>query len=100
MSKVLVGGEKMWVWNVMDAKTRYILASHLSKHWDMEAPETVMEKAAGAAAEHSKIIKTDRLAPYPSAINLVFPNTKHVQSEGVRAEVNNNRSERLQGTYR
>ncbi len=98
--QVTVGGEKYWNWNVMDAKTRFILASHLSKHRDMDAAETVMEKAAAAATTHPKVIKTDRLANYPSAINLVFPKTKHVQTDGIRAEVNNNLSERLQGTFR
>ena len=27
---VEVGGKKMWLWNVMDSETRYILASHLT----------------------------------------------------------------------
>ena len=90
----------MWNWNVMDEKTRFILASHLSKERNMKAAETVMEKAEAAAQEHPEVIKTDRLRNYPYAINLVFPNTKHVQSDGIRAEVNNNLSERLQGTFR
>ena len=97
---VTVGGGKMWNWNVMDEDTRYILASHLSKNRNMKAAETVMEKAAGASAVEPKTIKSDRLASYPNAISLVFPNTKHIQSDGIRAEVNNNRSERLQGTFR
>ena len=98
--QVTVGGEKMWNWNVMDEDTRYILASHLSKERNMKAAETVMEKAASASATEPKTIKTDRLRNYPNAINLVFPNTKHVQSNGMRAEINNNLSERLQGTFR
>ena len=98
--QVTVGGEKYWNWNVMDEKTRYILATHLSKERNMKAAETVMEKAAAASATEPKTIKTDRLRNYPNAINLVFPNTKHVQSDGIRAEINNNLSERLQGTYR
>ena len=95
-----VGGEKYWNWNVMDAKSRFILASHLSRNRDLKAAETVMEKASEAAAKPPKVIKTDRLGSYPGAINLVFPYTKHVQSDGIRAEINNNLSERLQGTYR
>ena len=31
---VSVGGEKHWLWNVMDSATRYILAAHLSKRRD------------------------------------------------------------------
>ncbi len=98
--QVVVGGEKMWNWNVMDEDTRYVLASHLSKERNMKAAETVMEKAAAASAVEPKTIKTDRLRNYPNAINLVFPYTKHVQSDGIRAQINNNLSERLQGTYR
>ena len=98
--QVVVGGEKMWNWNVMDEKTRFILASHLSKERNLKAAETVMEKAEAAAKKHPKFIKTDRLGSYPGAINLVFPHTKHVQSDGIRAEINNNLSERLQGTFR
>lgn len=98
--QVTVGGEKYWNWNIMDEDTRYILATHLSKERNMKAAETVMEKAAAASATEPNTIKTDRLRNYPNAINLVFPNTKHIQSNGIRAEVNNNLSERLQGTYR
>ena len=98
--QVRVGGEQLWNWNVMDAKTRYILASHLSPNRDTRAAIAVMRKAARAAAEPPKMIKTDRLGSYPPAIKAVFPDAKHVQSDGIRALVNNNLSERLQGTYR
>ena len=30
----------------------------------------------------------------------MFPDAEHVQSDGIRAMINNNLSERLQGTYR
>ena len=98
--QVTVGGVRMWNWNILDEDTRYILASHPSKERNMKAAETVMEKAAAATAVEPKTIKTDRLRNYPNAINLVFPNSKHIQSNGIRAEINNNLSERLQGTYR
>ena len=97
---VQVGGEKYWNWNVMDEDTRYILATHLSKQRNLAAATAVMRKASLAAAKPPKTIKTDRLASYPGAIDKVFPETKHIQSDGIRAEVNNNLSERLQGTFR
>ncbi len=93
--QMVVGGEKMWNWNVMDEESR------MSKERNMKAAETVMEKAAAASAtDDPKAIKTDRLRNYPNAINLLFPDTKHIQSDGIRAEINNNLSERLQGTFR
>ena len=99
-----VGGQKYWNWNVMDADTRYILASYLSKRRDRRAAETVMRRVARAAANTPKTIKTiktDKLRSYEDAIERVFgADVKHVQSEGLRGELNNNRSERLQGTFR
>ena len=99
--QVKVGGEQLWNWNVMDAETRYILASHLSPNRDKRAAVAVGRKAAEAADEPPKTVKTDQLASYPQAIKDVFPEAIHIQSQGgIRAFTNNNRSERLQGTFR
>ena len=96
-----VGGEKLWNWNVMDSSTRYILASHLSKRRTMREAMKVMEKAQANAASIPRTIKTDRLKSYIDAIERVFGgDVKHVQSDGLTAPVNNNLSERLQGSFR
>ena len=98
---VRVGGEKYWLWNVMDSKTRYILAAHLSKRRDASAARAVMRKAAMNADGLPKTIKTDRLKSYIPAIEDEFgADVKHVQSDGITALVHNNLSERLQGTFR
>ena len=97
---VWVGGEKYWNWNVMDSETRYILASYLSKRRDTRAATAVMRRAEAASAEPPKTIKTDKWRAYNRAIANVFPDAKHVKSEGLAAELNNNQSERLQGTFR
>ncbi len=100
-SSVDVGGEQMWNWNVMDEETRYILASHLSPHRDKKAAVATMEKDRFAASEPPETTKTDHLSAYGDAIKEVFPDTRHVRSKGMRPPVlNNNLSERLQGTYR
>ena len=98
--QVRVGGEKMWLWNVMDAGTRYALAVHLSPNRDRRAAVAVMRKAMAAADAPPKSITTDKLGSYVGAIKTVFPDAEHIQSEGLRARVNNNLSERLQGTIR
>ena len=99
--QVKVGGKKAWVWNLMDSKTRYILAVHLSHRRDAHAARALMRKGAMNAWELPKRIKTDRLRSYISAIEDLFgADVKHVQSDGITALVNNNRSERLQGTIR
>ncbi len=95
-----VGGEKMWNWNVMDAKTRYILASYLSPRRDTNAATRTLRKAKRFAANAPERIRTDRLGSYTEAIKRVFPDATHIQSDGIKAIVNNNLSERLQGTFR
>ena len=95
-----VGGQKMWLWNVMDAETRYILASHLTPRRDANAARVVLRKAALAADKPPKTITTDKLKSYMSAVKDVLPETEHTQSQGMRADINNNLSERLQGTFR
>ena len=95
-----VGGKKMWLWNVMDAKTRYILASHLTPRRDAQAARVVLRKAALSADAPPKTITSDKLRSYMPAIKDVLPEAEHIQSEGMRASVNNNLSERLQGTFR
>ena len=99
--QVKVGGQKYWLWNVMDSRTRFILAAHLSKKRDAHAARALMRKGAMNAWELPKTIKTDRLKSYISAIEDLFgADVKHIQSDGITAEVNNNLSERLQGTFR
>ncbi len=95
-----VGGKKMWLWNVMDSETRYILASHLTPRRDANAARVVLRKAALAADKPPETIMTDKLKSYTPAVKDVLPETRHMQSEGITADLNNNLSERLQGTFR
>ena len=97
---VRVAGWQMWNWNVMDTKTRYILATHLSRTRTRKAAIETMEKAKAAAGKDPNTIKTDRLTSYRPAITKVFPDTLHIKSQGLTSSLNNNMSERLQGTYR
>ena len=97
---VKVAGKWHYHWNVMDRRTRYLLASHLSRRWDKGEAVKVMQKALAAADRPPAKIATDGYAGYPYAIRKVFPGTKHIVSGGVDSFVNNNRSERLQGTIR
>lgn len=95
-----VGGDRLWNWNVMDTKTRYILASHLSRNRGIRDAEQVMKKAARATGVWPKTIRTDGLASYFEGIKRVFPKAEHIVSQGIYEEVNNNLSERLQGSFR
>ncbi len=60
----------------------------------------VMRKALAASANPPKTIKTDKLRSYLRPIREIFPEAKHIQSEGLASELDNNISERLQGAFR
>ena len=98
--QVKVGGERVWLWNVMDGRSRYILASHLSKARDAAAAIETLRKATQAADKPPKYFFSDKLPSYLPALREVIPKAKHYQSQGFDADINNNLSERLQGTYR
>ncbi len=98
--QVKVGGKRGWLWNVMDEDSRYILGSYLTPGRTTKDGLVVMERARAATDVEPKVIKTDRLNSYDEAISTVFPTATHVKSNGIRAEINNNMSERLQGSYR
>ena len=98
--QVDVGGKKVWLWNVMDAETRYILATHLTPRRDAQAAGVVFRKALAAADKPPKTITTDKLRSYIRPIKDIMPEARHIKSEGLAADINNNLSERLQGTFR
>ena len=96
-----VGGQRMWNWNVMDRDTRYLLASHLSPYRDEREAVAVFEKAIKAnGGVIPETITTDQLGSYEAAIGLMLPGVKHIKSDGIHEEVNNNLSERVQKTFR
>ena len=97
---VKVGGGKAWLWNVMDGETRYILATHLSRERDGRAARAVLSKALKTAGKPPDAFFSDKLRSYLPALKSVLPDAKHYQSEGLTADINNNLSERLQGTFR
>ena len=98
--QVNLAGKPYWLWNVQDKRSRYLLATHLTPKRDARAGEIVMRKAKEVAANAPEVIRTDKLTSYTPAIKKLFPKTQHLHSEGLRAKINNNLSERMQGTIR
>ena len=100
--QVNLGGKKYWIFNVMDSGTRYVLAAYLTPHRTTRSAATVMAMARERAQAPPKVIKTDGLKSYQQGVRTAFPvhDVRHAVSKGIRAEINNNLSERLQGTFR
>jgi transposase-like protein len=106
------GGEKVkkmdgmaYLWNVMDRKTRFLLASKLSKHRDDDgAVKALLEAKKNARDSQPDAIITDALRSYNEGISYAWFNDKrpkHIAKAGLRKpDATNNRIERLNGTVR
>lgn len=99
---VKVGGKQYWLFNVMDADSRAVLSAYLSPERTTQAAATAMALARQRAATPPKVVKTDGLRSYREGIKTAFAidDVRHVVSQGIRAAINNNLSEQLQGTFR
>lgn len=99
---VNVGGQKLWLFNVMDSDTRFVLAAYLTPERTARAAQTTLALARERSENPPEVLKTDGLRSYRQALPRAFPTrkVKHTVSQGIRAEINNNLSERLQGTFR
>jgi transposase-like protein len=94
-----------FLWNVMDRKTRFLLASKVSKHRDVGgAARAFMEAIKNAGDSQPEKIFTDGLDKYKEGISFAFSGQskpEHIARMGVgKPHANNNRIERLNGTLR
>ena len=94
-----------FLWNVMDRKTRFLLASKVSKHRDVGgAARAFMEARKNAGESLLERVFTDGLDKYKEGIAFGFAGTQkpeHIARMGVgKPHANNNRVERLNGTLR
>jgi len=94
-----------FLWNVMDRKTRFLLASKVSKFRDAVGGEKAFKEARiNAHGSQPEQIFTDSLNSYGDAIKFGFNQMnvpKHIPKAGIKKpHANNNRIERLNGTLR
>lgn len=96
-----IGGGKYWLWDIIDEKTRFLLATHLSPTRTTKDARELVEAAARKAGKAPTVIRTDFLASYIDAIELAFgADTKHVQSKPFIDRDSTNVIERFHGTLK
>ena len=93
-----IGGKKVWFWDLIDVKTRFLLASHMSYTRTTQHAQALVEKAVVRAGKAPKVIITDRLSAYLDGVELALGgDTQHVQSRGFALKPNTNLIERFHG---
>jgi transposase-like protein len=101
-------GEWSWLWNVMDADTRYMLSSVISHgtRRDVSDARRPLKEAKQRVDGKPEIVVTDGLRAYDGAFNKEFytlkkPRPMHIRDIHFRdISKNNNRLERLNSTVR
>ena len=96
------GSHKVWFWDLIDTKTRFLLASHISTSRTTKDAKILAEKAFERAGIPPRFIITDKLQAYLDAFEQVWgADTVHLQSRGLSApHLNTNLIERFHGTIK
>ncbi len=98
---IKIAGHNVWFWDVIDEKTRFLLASYLSSSRTINAVKTVMLRAQKRAGKSPRFILSDALGVYPDGIEQIFgADAKHIQAHGLTHEINTNLIERFHGTLK
>ena len=100
--KVKADGEWYYSWNMLDEKTRFLIANTITKERSIFETKGIMNKAKEQTkGANPWFIISDGMKAYPSAIKSVYgDDTTHIGGVGIRDRINNNVLERYHGTYR
>lgn len=94
-------GENIWFWDLLDGKTRFLLASHISTSRTTRDARTLVERAAERAGKIPRVIITDKLAAYLDGIELAFgAETRHIPSKTLTTSPGTQLIERFHGTLK
>jgi putative transposase len=92
-----------WIvfWDIIDADTRFLLASHCATTRGIKDAQILMEKASKKAGKIPKVVVTDKLGAYLDGIELAYGSeTKHKQGAPFNIENNTNLIERFHGSLK
>jgi putative transposase len=98
-------GHFAWLWNLMDATTRYWICARISQKREIADARSVVQQAKDRSKMKPKAVIHDGLRAYDKALDKEFftmrqPRTLNVRSVSVRHEGLNSKIERLNGTVR
>lgn len=75
-----LGNKTVYFWDIIDPKTNYLLASHVSFSRGGREARVLMKLASERAGKTPKVVKTDKLRSYIAGIEDEFgADTKHIQ---------------------
>ena len=96
-----IDGKNVWFWDIIDTKTRFLVASHMSYTRTTKDAEELMKNAYKRTGKVPRVIYTDKLRAYLDGIELTFgADTIHRQGSPFEVENKANIIERMHGTIK
>ncbi len=93
-----------WIWNMMDADTRFLLASTITNERSLEEARLPLKQARSLSGKRPKAFITDGLQTYKKAVKKEYYSRKdcttHFRTPSYRKYFLNQNIERLNGTIR
>jgi len=93
-------GKDVWLWDIIDDKTRFLLATKMSYTRTSEDARILFKLAKERAGKEPKVVVTDKLRAYPEGIRLAFKSTIHRQSKPFTGSNSTNKIERFHSTLK
>jgi transposase-like protein len=98
---IKVNGKNTWFWDVIDVKTRFLLASRVSATRGARDAYALMMEASQRAGKTPKVVVTDQLLSYLDGIELAFGgDTKHIRAKTLTSEPAKSLIERFHGSLK
>jgi len=96
-----IDGKNVWLWDIIDTDTRFLIATHMSYTRTSNDAEQLMKHAYERTGKIPRVIYTDKLRAYLEGIERVFgADTKHTHGSPFDVENNTNQIERFHGTIK
>jgi len=96
-----IDGKNIWLWDIIDTKTRFLIATHMSYTRTIKDAQQLMKQAYERTGKIPRVIYTDKLAAYLDGIELTFgADTKHKQGSPFDVGGNSNYIERFHSTLK
>jgi putative transposase len=93
-----IDGQNVWFWDIIDDKTRYLLASKISRSRTTRDAQILIDRAIKTAGKNPKTVVTDKLASY---LDVDYgKDAEHVQGAPFNIENSTNLIERFHGTLK
>ncbi|MEK6832454.1 MAG: DDE-type integrase/transposase/recombinase, partial [Nanoarchaeota archaeon] len=108
--KVNKNTNEKWVWNILDGKTRFLIANNVTKSRYNKDADAILNKAKEVTHQKPETISSDGLHAYMKSIKKAYPSkrhfsglirgTEHIRNAGISKKENNNMVERYHNEFR